>query len=74
MPGAGGDGDTNTLNIRLEYALVITDYDGGLPPVDQQPVPCGEQGTVPEGEVPCYTPDPTVRPTPKPSPRATPKR
>ena len=24
VPGAGGDGDTNTLNIRLEYALVIT--------------------------------------------------
>ncbi len=31
----------------FEYALVITDYDGGLPPVDQQPVPCGENGTVP---------------------------
>ena len=42
----------------FELALVITDYDGGLPPVDQQPVPCGEDGTVPEGEVPCYTPTP----------------
>ena len=40
----------------FEFALVITDYDGGLPPVDEQPVPCGEDGTVPEGEVPCYTP------------------
>lgn len=57
----------------FEYALVITDYDGGLPPVDQQPVPCGEDGTVPEGEVPCYTPGPSARPTPKPSPRATAK-
>ena len=25
---------------RLEYVLVITDYQGGLPPVDQQPIPC----------------------------------
>ncbi len=58
----------------FEYALVITDYDGGLPPVDQQPVPCGENGTVPDGEVPCYTPDPTVRPTAHPSPKASPKR
>ena len=35
------------------------DYDGGLPPVDDQPVPCGEEGVVPEGEVQCvaFTPD-----------------
>ena len=57
----------------FQYALVITDYDGGLPPVDQQPVPCGEDGTVPEGEVVCYTPDPTVRPSPKASAKATAK-
>ena len=25
---------------RLEYVLVVTDYEGGLPPVDQQPIPC----------------------------------
>lgn len=42
----------------FELALVITDYEGGLPPADQQPVPCGTDGTVPEGEVPCYTPTP----------------
>jgi rod shape-determining protein MreC len=42
----------------FELALVITDYKGGLPPADQQPVPCGTDGTVPEGEVPCYTPRP----------------
>ena len=47
----------------FEMALVITDYEGGLPPVDEQAVPCGEEGTVPEGEVPCYTPAPA---TPKP--------
>jgi rod shape-determining protein MreC len=58
----------------FETALVITDYSGGLPPVDQQAVPCGSQGTVPAGEVPCYTPIPTVHPTPKPTPRATPKK
>ena len=44
----------------LEYALVITDYEGGLPPVDAQPVPCGTAGTIPDGEVPCYTPSPAV--------------
>ena len=45
----------------FELALVITDYDGGLPPVDQQPVPCGEDGVVPDGEVACYTPAPSPR-------------
>ena len=29
----------------FELALVITDYEGGLPPVDEQAVPCGEDGT-----------------------------
>lgn len=57
----------------FELALVITDYDGGLPPVDQQPVPCGDSGTVPDGEVPCYTPLPTHAPTPRPSAKATTK-
>ncbi len=50
----------------FELALVITDYSGGLPPVDEQPVPCGEDGVVPEGEVPCFTPDPSPRVTPRP--------
>lgn len=52
----------------FELALVITDYEGGLPAVDEQPLPCGTEGTVPEGEVPCYTPEPTakIRATPKP--------
>jgi rod shape-determining protein MreC len=42
----------------FELALVITDYQGGLPPADQLPVPCGTSGPVPGGEVPCYTPAP----------------
>jgi rod shape-determining protein MreC len=43
----------------FELALVITDYKGGLPPANELPVPCGTRGTVPDGEVPCYTPAPT---------------
>lgn len=52
---------------RLEYVLVITDYEGGLPPVDQQPIPCASGGTLPEGEQPCVTPTPAPRKTPVPS-------
>ncbi len=46
---------------RLEYLLVITDYQGGLPEPDQQPVSCdpeGEDGILPEGEQPCIAPAP----------------
>lgn len=46
----------------FELALVITDYTGGLPPPDQQAVPCGTSGTVPAGEVACYTPLPAGTP------------
>ncbi len=52
---------------RLEYLLVITNYEGGLPPVDQQPIPCASGGTLPEGEQPCVTPTPIPRKTPFPS-------
>lgn len=52
----------------FELALVITDYEGGLPPAGEQPVPCGEDGTVPDGEVPCYTPSPAPAATPNPRP------
>jgi hypothetical protein len=41
---------------RLEYLLVITDYQGGLPDPDQQPINCDPRattGTLPEGEQPC---------------------
>lgn len=53
----------------FELALVITDYEGGLLPADEQPVPCGTEGTLPEGEVPCYTPSPRPAATPKATPR-----
>jgi rod shape-determining protein MreC len=54
---------------RLEYLLVITDYSGGLPDPENQPVPCdpqGEDGTLPEGEQPCIGPDPSVSAPPAP--------
>jgi rod shape-determining protein MreC len=54
---------------NLEYVLVITNYEGGLPPIGEQPVPCeGEDGLLPDGEVPCYTPTPVPSPSPAPSP------
>jgi rod shape-determining protein MreC len=46
---------------RLEYVLVILDYEGGLPPLEEQPVDCsddGDDGTLPEGEQPCLTETP----------------
>ncbi len=50
---------------RLEYVLVILDYEGGLPPIDEQPVDCPDDGTLPEGEQPCLaTPVPSVTPKP----------
>jgi rod shape-determining protein MreC len=59
---------------KLEYLLVITDYEGGLPPPDEQPIDCtptgegveGEPVTLPEGERPC------IGPTPAPSGSAAP--
>ncbi|MEO5884102.1 MAG: rod shape-determining protein MreC [Candidatus Limnocylindrales bacterium] len=55
---------------RLEYLLVILDYEGGLPPLEEQPIDCtptdgGEDpGTLPEGEQPCVGPTPTPGPGP----------
>jgi rod shape-determining protein MreC len=45
---------------RLEFVLVITDYQGGLPPPDQHPTECSPTNgeTLPEGEQPCFTPLP----------------
>ncbi len=55
---------------QLEYVLVILDYQGGLPPIEQQPVDCsGRKGTLPQGEQPCYT----DAPGDKAAPRVTPK-
>jgi rod shape-determining protein MreC len=46
---------------RLEYVLVILDYQGGLPPIDEQPIACPTAGTLPEGEQPCHeNPAPSV--------------
>ncbi len=62
---------------RLEYLLVILDYEGGLPPLEQQPIDCTppggtepgatDPGTLPEGEQPCLTATPTPTPGPSPS-------
>jgi len=42
---------------KLEYVLVITSYEGGLPPIEQQPIDCNNpDGTLPQGEQPCYSP------------------
>jgi cell shape-determining protein MreC len=51
---------------RLEYLLVITDYQGGLPPAGEQPLPCGagQGNTLPGGEAPCYTPTPAPQASP----------
>lgn len=54
---------------RLEYVLVITSYEGGLPPIEQQPIDCNEpDGTLPEGEQPCYAPSLTPSGSPGSSP------
>jgi rod shape-determining protein MreC len=51
---------------RLEFVLVITDYEGGLPPLEEQPIDCtdpSDEGTLPEGEQPCLpaSPKPTAK-------------
>ena len=51
---------------KLEYVLVILDYAGGLPPIEEQPVDCAPAGggTLPEGEQPCQprSPRPSASP------------
>jgi rod shape-determining protein MreC len=59
---------------RLEFVLVITDYHGGLPPIEQQPIDCNQpDGTLPQGEQPCFdpaaSPSPSVSGAPSASPR-----
>ncbi|MEX2184062.1 MAG: rod shape-determining protein MreC [Chloroflexota bacterium] len=62
QPGANLD--------RLEYVLVITDYEGGLPPIEEQPIDCtpvgegtDDPGTLPGGEQPCLDPSPAASPS-----------
>jgi len=55
---------------KLEYVLVILDYEGGLPPLEEQPVDCSvpnDDGTLPEGEQPCLEPTPSPKPSTRPS-------
>ena len=47
---------------KLEFLLVITGYEGGLPPIERQPVDCGTGGVLPQGEQPCFSPVPTPKP------------
>src|SRR6185436_15519071 len=56
---------------RLEYVLVITDYQGGLPPIEQQPIDCNQpDGTLPQGEQPCFDPAASASPGASGSPSA----
>ena len=53
---------------KLEFVLVVLDYQGGLPPVEEQPVDCDPGsggGTLPEGEQPCACRQPVPRPSPR---------
>jgi rod shape-determining protein MreC len=52
---------------KLEYVLVILDYEGGLPPIEEQPVDCAPvgSGTLPEGEQPCQPRSPRPSASPK---------
>jgi rod shape-determining protein MreC len=57
---------------KLEYVLVILDYEGGLPPITEQPVDCTPSGggrTLPEGEQPCFPQSPRPGAAPRSSPR-----
>lgn len=51
---------------RLEWVLIITDYEGGLRPVEEQAQACGpgDDGTLPDGERPCASPGPSGAPAP----------
>ena len=60
---------------RLEFVLVITDYEGGIPPVDELPTDCtptqpdsSEEPVLPDGEQPCFTPAPSPQPSPSAAP------
>lgn len=54
---------------RVRFVLVIIDYEGSLPGIDEQPTDCTpieDGGTLPDGDRPCATaaplPTPTIRP------------
>jgi rod shape-determining protein MreC len=60
-----------TANLeKIEYVLVVLDYEGGLPPPDEQPIDCsitGPSGALPGGEQPCIEPSPSAPPSVAPS-------
>lgn len=52
---------------KLEYVLVVLDYEGGLPSPGDTPIDCsitGAGGELPSGERPCIEPSPSVSPAP----------
>jgi rod shape-determining protein MreC len=56
---------------KIEYVLVVLDYEGGLPQGGDTPIDCsqtGAGGVLPGGEQPCIEPTPKPRPSAKPSP------
>jgi len=63
---------------KLEYVLVVLDYEGGLPPPGDEPIDCsitGPGGQLPGGEQPCIQPTPSPTPfvpTPVPTPVTSP--
>lgn len=51
---------------KLEYVLVVLDYEGGLPAPGDHPIDCsltGEGGALPGGEQPCIEPSPSPAPS-----------
>jgi rod shape-determining protein MreC len=60
---------------KLEYVLVVLDYEGGLPPPGDEPIDCsltGPGGQLPGGEQPCIQPSPSPTRSPSPPTVATP--
>jgi len=49
---------------KVEYVLVVLDYVGGLPGVEDTPIDCsqGQGGSLPGGEQPCIEPSSSPRP------------
>jgi rod shape-determining protein MreC len=55
---------------KIEYVLVILNYQGGLPVGGDTPIDCsqtGAGGVIPGGEQPCIEPTPSPRPSARPS-------
>jgi rod shape-determining protein MreC len=60
---------------KLEYVLVVLDYEGGLPPPGDEPIDCsltGPGGQLPGGEQPCIQPSPSPTKAPSPAPIVSP--